>query len=59
MGVPYPRFANVSIDPGAARAAALTLCDRATSVEDARMLLEACGLISYQHTGHEQQEATS
>jgi hypothetical protein len=47
MAAPSTPFtaAQVSMDPEVARAAALTLCDRAVSVEDARMLLEACGLV--------------
>jgi hypothetical protein len=31
------------------RDAALVICDRATDPDGARLLLEACGLASYQH----------
>jgi hypothetical protein len=31
------------------RSAALTVCDRAAGADDARLLLEACGLASYEH----------
>jgi len=38
-----------AVTPQAQHAAALVICDRATDVTDARQLLEACGLASYQH----------
>lgn len=49
MGQLLPRFtgAQAVIDPAVARSAALTLCDRATDAADARLLLEACGLVEY------------
>lgn len=37
------------LPPEAQRSAALVICDRATDVTDARLLLEACGLASYRH----------
>jgi len=38
-----------AVAPEAQRAAALVICDQATDVTDARLLLEACGLASYEH----------
>ena len=35
------------VDPAVAKSAALTLCDRAADAEDARQMLEACGLVEY------------
>jgi len=41
-------LAAYAVSPEAQRSAALVICDRATDVTDARLLLEACGLASYE-----------
>jgi hypothetical protein len=45
----HQRFtaAQAMVDGDVARSAALTLCDRAVDAADARLLLEACGLVPY------------
>ena len=38
-----------AVTPEAQRSAALVICGQATGPDDARLLLEACGLAAYQH----------
>jgi hypothetical protein len=42
-------LAAYAVTPAAQRSAALVICDHATGPDDARLLLEACGLAPYAH----------
>jgi hypothetical protein len=42
-------LAVTTLSPDVKHDAALVICDRATDRDDARLLLEACGLARYEH----------
>lgn len=46
-------LAAFPVPPHAKRAAMLAICARASGPEDARLLLEACGLVSYRRGPHQ------